>query len=391
VPIAAKWDRSDSHPGVAPPPAGVLPCRRRRTELLALGAVKGLVLSGGKGTRLRPITHTGAKQLVPIANKPVLFYGLEALVAAGIEEIGIVVGDTGDEIRNAVGDGSAFGARVEYIAQAAPLGLAHAVKIAQPYLGDSPFVMYLGDNFITGGIGGVVEQFRREQPEALILLKQMPHPERFGVAELVGNRVVRLEEKPVHPQSDLVLVGVYCFQPSIFEAVAAIPPSARGELEITDAIQWQIDRGRRVTPHLVQGRWIDTGKMDDLLECNRVVLDLLEERREGVVSEDSRLLGKVILEAGSEIIHSTIRGPAIIGAHTRVVDSFVGPFTALYHHVVVESSEIEHSIVLENTVIRGASKIEDSLIGRDVVVEKSDTLPRAHKLMLGDHSRVSLA
>ncbi len=362
-----------------------------RTELLALGAVKGLVLSGGKGTRLRPITHTGAKQLVPIANKPVLFYGLEALVEAGIEEIGIVVGDTGDEIRHAVGDGSAFGARVEYIVQDAPLGLAHAVKISRTYLGDTAFVMYLGDNFITGGIGGVVERFREEQPEVLILLKQMPHPERFGVAELVGSRVVRLEEKPAQPRSDLVLVGVYCFQPSIFEAVAAIRPSPRGELEITDAIQWQIDRGRQVTPHLVEGRWIDTGKMDDLLECNRVVLDILQERREGTVSDDSRLLGKVILEEGSEIIHSTIRGPAIVGAHTRVVDSFVGPFTALYHHVVIEGSEIEHSIVLENTVIRGASKIEDSLIGRDVVIEKSDTLPRAHKLMLGDHSRVSLA
>jgi glucose-1-phosphate thymidylyltransferase len=356
-----------------------------------LGAVKGLVLSGGKGTRLRPITHTGAKQLVPIANKPVLFYGLEALVAAGIEQIGIVVGDTGEEIRQAVGDGSRFGARVEYIRQEEPLGLAHAVKIAQPYLGDSPFVMYLGDNFITGGIEQVVDQFRREGPEVLILLKQMSDPERFGVAELKDGKVLRLEEKPKEPRSDLVLVGVYCFQPSIFEAVAAIKPSARGELEITDAIQWQIDQGRQVTPHVVEGRWIDTGKMDDLLECNRVVLDMLPERREGTVSEGCRLLGKVILEEGAEVIRSTIRGPVIVGAHTRVVDSFVGPFTALYHHVTVESSEIEHSIVLENTVIRGASKIEDSLIGRDVVVEKSDTLPRAHKLMLGDHSRVSLA
>ena len=353
--------------------------------------MKGLVLSGGKGTRLRPITHTGAKQLVPIANKPVLFYGLEALVEAGIEEIGIVVGDTGEEIRRAVGDGSRFGARIEYISQLAPLGLAHAVQTARSFLQGSPFVMYLGDNFITGGIRSVVEEFRRDRPDVLILLKQMPDPQRFGVAELDQGRVVRLEEKPQQPRSDLVLVGVYCFQPSIFEAVDAISPSARGELEITDAIQWQIDRGRRVTPHLVEGRWIDTGKMDDLLECNRVVLDMLEERREGNVSADSRLLGKVILEPGSQVIHSTIRGPVIVGANTRVVDSFVGPFTALYHDVVVEGSEIEHSIVLEHTVIRGASKIEDSLIGRDVVIEKSDTRPLAHKLMLGDHSRVSLA
>ena len=353
--------------------------------------MKGLVLSGGKGTRLRPITHTGAKQLVPIANKPVLFYGLEALVEAGIEEIGIVVGDTGDEIRQAVGDGSRFGARVEYIPQLEPLGLAHAVQVARSFLAGEPFVMYLGDNFITGGIGEVVRRFATDQPDALILLKRMPEPERFGVAELKDGRVVRLEEKPPHPLSDLVLVGVYCFQPSIMEAVDAISPSARGELEITDAIQWQIDRGLRVEAHEVAGRWIDTGKMDDLLECNRVVLDLLEERRLGTVSEDSRLMGKVIIEEGAEIIGSTIRGPVIVGAHTRVVDSFVGPFTALYHHVVVEGSEIEHAIVLENTVIRGVRKIEDSLIGRDVVIERGSTLPRAHKMMLGDHSRVSLA
>ncbi|MGH7691901.1 MAG: sugar phosphate nucleotidyltransferase, partial [Candidatus Dormibacteria bacterium] len=235
------------------------------------------------------------------------------------------------------------------------------------------------------------EEFRRERPDALILLKQMPHPERFGVAELEGSRVVRLVEKPEQPRSDLVLVGVYLFQSGIMQAVDAIAPSPRGELEITDAIQWQIDHGRRVLPHVVTGRWIDTGKMDDLLECNRVVLEMLEETRRGEVSEDSKLLGKVILEEGSQVLSSTIRGPAIIGAQTRVVDSFVGPFTALYHHVLVEGSEIEHSIVLENTVIRGVSKIEDSLIGRDVVIEKSETRPRAHKLMLGDHSRASLA
>jgi glucose-1-phosphate thymidylyltransferase len=356
-----------------------------------LGTVKGLVLSGGKGTRLRPITHTGAKQLVPIANKPILFYGLEALAEAGVREIGIVVGDTAEEVRAAVGDGSRFGARVEYIPQTAPLGLAHAVQTARGFLGDSDFVMYLGDNFIPGGISGVVDQFQRERPDALILLKQMPHPERFGVAELSGDQVVRLTEKPSVPRSDLVLVGVYLFQSSIMEAVDSISPSARGELEITDAIQWEIDHGRRVIPFVVPGRWIDTGKMDDLLECNRVVLDMLPERREGRASEDSKLLGKVILEEGSEVLGSTIRGPVIIGAHTKVVDSFVGPFTALYHHVLVEGSEIEHSIVLENTSIRGVGKIEDSLIGRDVVIEKSRTRPLAHKLMLGDHSKVSLA
>ncbi len=350
------------------------------------------MLSGGKGTRLRPITHTGAKQLIPIANKPVLFYGLEALVEAGITEIGIVVGDTADEVREAVGDGSRFGARISFIPQTQPLGLAHAVKAARDFLSGSPFAMYLGDNFITGGIKAVVEEFRQLQPDALIMLKQMPNPERFGVAELEGDRVVRLTEKPPQPRSDLVLVGVYLFQPNILEAVDAIQPSRRGELEITDAIQWQIDHGRRVVSHLVEGRWIDTGKMDDLLECNRVVLDMLPERREGQVSDDSRLLGKVIVEEGAQVLRSTIRGPAIIGARSRVVDSFVGPFTAIYHDVVIEGSEIEHAIVLQHTRIRGvATKIEDSLIGRDVVIESSDGRPRAHRLMLGDHSHVSVA
>jgi len=352
--------------------------------------LRGLVLSGGTGTRLRPITHTGAKQLVPVANKPVLFYGLEALVAAGITEIGIVVGDTEKEIRAAVGDGGRFGARVTYVPQPAPLGLAHAVQTARAFLGQDPFVMYLGDNFIPGGITDVVEEFRRDQPDVLILLKRMPHPERFGVAVLEGGRVRQLVEKPLEPPSDLVLVGVYLFQTTILEAVDAIRPSARGELEITDAIQWQVDHGRTVSPHVIEGPWIDTGKMDDLLECNRVVLDQLPERRLGSVDASSRLIGKVILEAGSEVRGSTLRGPCIIGERARVIDAYVGPFTAIYHDVVVEASEIEHAIVLEHTVIRGARKIEDSLIGRHVVIERGTALPQAHRMMLGDHSRVEL-
>ncbi len=352
--------------------------------------LRGLVLSGGRGTRLRPITHTGAKQLVPVANKPVLFYGLEALVAAGITEIGIVVGDTESEIRAAVGDGSRFGARVTYVPQPDPLGLAHAVRIARDFLAGDPFVMYLGDNFIPGGISDVVDEFRRDRPDALILLKRMPQPERFGVAVLEGGRVRRLLEKPRQPPSDLVLVGVYLFQPTIMEAVDAIRPSARGELEITDAIQWQVDHGRTVVPHVIEGPWIDTGKMDDLLECNRVVLDRLDEQRLGTVDPGSRLFGKVILEAGAEVRGSTLRGPCIIGERSRVIDAYVGPFTSLYHDVVVEGSEIEHAIVLEHTVIRGVRKIEDSLIGRHVVIERGTTLPQAHRLMLGDHSRVEL-
>ena len=352
--------------------------------------MRGLILSGGRGTRLRPITHTGAKQLVPVANKPVLFYGIEALVAAGITEIGVVVGDTAEEVRAAVGDGARFGARVTYLPQAAPLGLAHAVQIARPFLQDHPFVMYLGDNFIPGGITAVVAEFAARRPDALILLKRMPHPERFGVAVLDGERVVRLEEKPARPSSDLILVGVYLFQPTIFEAVDAIEPSARGELEITDALQWQIDHGRAVIPHLIEGPWIDTGKMDDLLERNRVVLDMLPERREGTVSEDSRLVGKVILEAGSEVRGSSLRGPCIIGERTRIVDAYVGPYTAIYHDVVIERSEVQHAIVLEDTVICDVPKLEDSLIGRSVRIARSQRRPQAYKLMLGDHSQVEL-
>jgi len=354
--------------------------------------MKGLVLSGGKGTRLRPITYTSAKQLVPVANKPVLFRVVESIRDAGIDEIGIVIGDTGAEIRAAVGNGRRWGVKISYIEQEAPLGLAHAVKISQPFIGDERFVMFLGDNCIQGGISPLIEQFGHSDHNAQIVLKRVADPRSFGVAELDDDgRIVRLVEKPREPVSNLALVGIYLFDPHIFEAVNTLRPSARGELEITDAIQWLVSNGHRVYPYVHEGWWIDTGKKDDLLEANRLVLDELEPRVQGYVDRDSQLIGKVIVEPGAEIINSTIRGPAIIGESTRILNAYVGPFTSIYHHCLVEESEIEHSIVLENSSIRGLPhRIEDSLIGRNVEVARSPLKPRAYRLVLGDNSSVGV-
>ena len=353
--------------------------------------MKALILSGGRGTRLRPITHTSAKQLVPVANKPILFYAIESVVAAGITEIGMVVGDTAAEIRAAVGDGSRWGASVTYIPQSAPLGLAHAVKEAQGFLQDDPFVMYLGDNLVPDGIITFVERFTATRPDALILLARVHAPERFGVAELRDGKVVRLEEKPARPSSDLALVGVYLFSGRIFEAVHAIVPSARGELEITDAIQWLVDHDARVEPHLISGWWKDTGRLEDMLEANRIVLDRLSARNDGRVSGNSSLIGNVVIETGAEIINSVIRGPAIIGEGARVENAYVGPFTSLYHGVHIRNSEIEHSIVLENSrILDVRTRIADSLIGKDVVIRRDDAMPKALRFMVGDHSEIGL-
>ncbi|MEO6798020.1 MAG: glucose-1-phosphate thymidylyltransferase [Candidatus Dormibacter sp.] len=353
--------------------------------------MKALILSGGRGTRLRPITHTSAKQLVPVANKPILFYAMEAVVAAGITDIGMIVGDTEAEIRAAVGDGSRWGARVTFIRQSAPAGLAHAVKEAEGYLAGEPFVMYLGDNLVIDGITGFVGQFRKSQPDALILLARVAAPERFGVAELRDGQVVGLEEKPAHPKSDLALVGVYLFTARIFEAVHAIKPSARGELEITDAIQWLMDHGAKVEPHVIDGWWKDTGRLEDMLEANRMVLESIDRGVNGSIRGSSKLIGRVVTTDTTEIIDSVVRGPAIIGERTRIVNSYIGPFTSIYHGVEIRNSEIEHSIILENSkVLDAPTRIEDSLIGKDVVIRRSATLPRALRLMLGDHSEVDL-
>jgi glucose-1-phosphate thymidylyltransferase len=353
--------------------------------------MKGLILSGGKGTRLRPLTYTSAKQLVPVANKPVLFYGIEAIVAAGIRDIGIVVGDTQAEIRAAVGDGSAWGARVTYIEQDAPRGLAHAVLISEPFIGRDPFVMYLGDNLLNKGIAPFVEVFSRDLPAAQILLARVPDPQMFGVAELNDGMVVRLVEKPQEPKSDLALVGVYMFGPEVFESVRRIKPSFRNELEITDAIQDLIDRGLPVRPHIVDGWWKDTGKLEDMLEANRLILETLDRRIDGAVDSESRVEGKVVIDAGATIERSVIRGPAIIGANARIIHAYVGPFTSIMKDVEIRDSEIEHSIVLEGSRISNlAHRVEDSLIGKNVTISRLPVKPSAYRFMLGDNSEVGI-
>ncbi|MGD9695726.1 MAG: glucose-1-phosphate thymidylyltransferase [Thermoleophilia bacterium] len=352
--------------------------------------MKGLVLSGGAGTRLRPITHTSAKQLVPVANKPVLFYGLEALRDAGVTDIGIIVGDTQAEIEAAVGDGSALGIRPTFIRQEAPLGLAHAVLTAADFLGDSPFVMYLGDNLLRDGILQLVERFREGRPDALILLQRVPDPESYGVAELEDGRVVRLVEKPPQPRSDLALVGVYMFTPAILESARAIEPSGRGELEITDAIQHLIDRGLTVEPHEVTGWWKDTGRLDDMLEANRLILDVMEPRLDGEMI-DSTVEGRVVVEAGARIVRSAIRGPAVIGAGAQVEDAYIGPYSAISSGVVVRRAEVEHSILLDDSRVEDLdARVESSLIGRGVTIARTDEKPRAYRFMVGDSSSIGL-
>jgi glucose-1-phosphate thymidylyltransferase len=354
--------------------------------------MKGLILSGGKGTRLRPLTHTSAKQLVPVANKPVLFYGIEAMAAAGIEEVGIIIApETGGEIREAAGDGSEFGVRIEYIEQDAPLGLAHAVLTAEEFLGDSPFVMYLGDNLLRNGIVALVETFRTEEPDALILLTPVPDPENYGVAELDGGgRVARLVEKPKEPKTDLALVGVYMFTPVIFDAARSIEPSWRNELEITDAIQTLVDRGLRVDPHIVHGWWKDTGQVQDMLEANRLILDDLDERVDGELV-DTRVEGRVVIEAGAHLERTTVRGPAVIGAGSHLVDAYIGPYTAIGDDVTIAKAELEHSIVLSGSSIADLDfRIEASLIGKNVRIGKGPPLPKAYRFVVGDNADVQI-
>jgi len=353
--------------------------------------MKALVLSGGAGTRLRPITHTSAKQLIPIANKPILFYGLEAIAAAGITEVGIIVGDTHAEIEEAVGDGSLFGIKPTFIKQDAPLGLAHAVKIAEDFMAGEPFLMYLGDNLIKDNLGQLVGEFEKTGCNSLILLAHVPNPTAFGVAELAGDGSgKKLVEKPEEPPSDLALVGVYLFDSKIFEAVKNIKPSWRNELEITDAIQYLIENGYKVHHHVIKEWWKDTGKLEDLLEANRMELEAIERRIDGEVDEKSRIDGKVVVEKGAKIIGSDIRGPAVIGKDALITKSYVGPFTSISFGVSIENSEIEHSIVCENSVIRDMKRIEDSLIGKGVQIVRSTSRPAAHRIMVGDSSRIEI-
>ena len=354
--------------------------------------VKGLVLSGGKGTRLYPLTYTSAKQLIPVANKPILFRVIECIRDAGITEIGIVVGDTEEEIRRAVGRGDRWGVQITYIRQEAPLGLAHAVKISRDFLGDDRFVMFLGDNVIQGGISTLISEFANSDYDCQIVLTHVDMPEQYGVAELdEQGHVVRLVEKPKDPPSDLALVGIYMFNHHIFEAVNSITPSWRGELEITDAIQWLIEHNYTVHPYIHRGWWIDTGRPGDMLEANSLVLEELTPCIEGYVDRTSQVDSRVIIEKGAEVINSVIRGPAIIGEHSRIINAYIGPFTSIYHHVVIENAEVSRSIILEHSQIRDLDqRIEDSLIGRHVIIQRSPIRPRAYKFTLGDHSQLGL-
>ena len=354
--------------------------------------MKGLILSGGTGSRLRPITFTNAKQLIPVANKPILFRVIESIRDAGITEIGIVIGSTGQQIRDAVGRGGRWGVKITYIEQDQPLGLAHAVKISHDFIGDDRFVMFLGDNVIEGGISPLIAQFANSEWNSQIVLTRIEDPRQYGVAELGDDgSIIRLVEKPKNPPSDLALVGIYMFDHHIFEAADAITPSWRGELEITDAIQWLIENGHTVHPYVHRGWWIDTGKREDMLEANDLVLEEIDYVVEGYVDRDSQVGRRVTVQRGAEIVNSVVRGPSIIGENARIVNSYVGPFTSIGHDVIVENSEIEHSMVLENSRIQNiGSRIQDSLIGRNVIITRSPIKPKAHKLTLGDNSQVGI-
>jgi glucose-1-phosphate thymidylyltransferase len=354
--------------------------------------LKGLILAGGAGTRLRPLTYSSAKQLVPVANKPVLFYGIEAMRDAGIDDVTIIVspGQPGDEIRERTGDGSRWGVRIAYVEQAEPLGIAHAVLTAEEQIGGSPFVVYLGDNLLRDGIQDMVEQFERSEPDALILLQHVADPRAFGVAELERDRVIRLTEKPAEPASDLALVGVYMFMPGIFDVCRALKPSGRGEYEITEALQELIDRGKRVEPHVVTGWWKDTGKWEDMLETNRLLLDLIEPSVEGELV-DSDLEGRVSIGSGAKLVRCQVRGPVAIGARAVLRDAYIGPYSAVADGCQIERAEIEDSIVLENSrIVDLHHRLEGSLIGRNVVIGGNNSKPRGYRLLVGDDSKIGI-
>ena len=353
--------------------------------------MKGLVLSGGKGTRLRPLTYTSAKQLIPIANKPCLFYVLEDISQAGIKEVGIIVGDSAKEIKEAVGDGSLWNIHITYIKQDEPLGLAHTVMISEDFLRGSPFVMYLGDNILKEGISTLVHNFKPSKANATILLAEVPNPQQFGVAELKDGRVIRLIEKPKVPPSNYALVGVYIFDDTIFEAVKQLKPSFRNEYEITDAIQYLIDKGHTVEPHIVSGYWKDTGKLEDILEANRIILEDIKKDIQGIIDAKSTLSGKIIIGSGTNIVGTTIRGPVIIGENAYIKNSFIGPFSSIGNYAQIVNSEIENSIIMSNSKILDLRRrIEGSLIGKDVEIKREKKPPKAYRFMIGDNSQIGI-
>ena len=356
--------------------------------------MKALILSGGKGTRLRPLTYTGAKQLVPVANKPILWYGIEAIVEAGITDIGIIISpETGEEIQLQTGNGDRFGATITYIRQDEPLGLAHAVKVARPFLGDSPFVMYLGDNLIQDGLGEFLQAFKQKQLDALILLRSVANPSAFGVAKVdEQGRVLALVEKPKVPPSNLALVGLYFFATSIHTAIDSIQPSARGELEITDAIQVLIDQSQKVEALKLEGWWLDTGKKDDLLAANQIILDsILENNNQGDIDEKSQISGRVTVGKNSQIINSIIRGPVIIGEDCQIENCFIGPFSSIGDRVILQDADLEHSVVLKQAQVLGIhQRIVDSVIGQRAKLTVAPQRPKALRFLIGDDSQIEL-
>lgn len=355
--------------------------------------MKGLILSGGHGTRLRPLTHTGPKQLIPIANKPVLFYAIEDLRDAGVIDIGLILGtNMPEKVKDAVGDGSQFGVKITYIMQGEPRGLAHAVAVAKDFVGEDSFIMYLGDNILKSGINEFVDGFEKSNYEARILLQPVENPRQFGVAELdAEGNVINLVEKPEHPKSDLALVGIYLFKSSIFDAISRIKPSWRGELEITDAIQELLNTGLKVDSHVVRGWWKDTGKPQDVLDANHLILDVLESENNGEVEDGAKIKGRVYIGKGTIIKeNSVIRGPVIIGENCEI-DAYIGPYTSIGDNSVIVGGEIESSIVVGDATIKCNERIIDSLIGNHSnIISHDNKLPKGHRFIIGENSVVNL-